>query len=406
MTKKPLWAVVLAALGVSCATAYAQTSAIGPYRAPAAPESGPVAVRLGDSPVYFTPFLNIGAGYDDNVGMTATNETSSPYYVVSPGFLMEARDASKIFRFSYQGAIGQYSDSEKDNYVDHTFRGSLDWAIAPRHALRVGYDYLHGHEARGATDRPAESAYPDKFNTSTPSVLYAFGTQGAQGRVELWYNDAIKRYTNNRTVTVLADRDTQEFGGTFYWRVMPRTHVLLEGRRLDYDYKDPRSPQDSQENKYYVGATWEATAATSGTVKIGSVKKEFDVGPSSTDTSWEALVTWSPRTYSRFDFYTSRQPTESTGQGAFILSSPTGVIWTHSWSSLLSTTVNARYQKDEYQGGTNREDEIKSLGLKVAYKFRRWVTLGAEYTYSQRDSNIPTAEYDRNLWLLTANFTL
>src|SRR5213075_2347476 len=147
---------------------------------------------------------------------------------------------------------------------------------------------------------------------------------GAQGRMELWYSDAVKRYTNNRATTFLSDRDTQELGGTFYWRVLPRTHVLFEARRVEYDYKDVTSRQDSTEDKYFVGATWEATAATSGTVKIGSTKKKFDVGQSFTDTSWEALVTWSPRTYSRFDVYSSRQPTESTGLGAYILSSPTG----------------------------------------------------------------------------------
>src|SRR5215471_18032448 len=132
MSKKPLWAALVAALGVTCASA--QTTPIGPYKAPVAPQSGPLAVRLGDSPVYFAPFLNIGAGYDDNVGLTSSNETSSPYYVISPGFLLDARDAARIFRFSYQGAIGQYQDSEKDNYVDHTFRTSLDWAIDQRNA--------------------------------------------------------------------------------------------------------------------------------------------------------------------------------------------------------------------------------------------------------------------------------
>jgi hypothetical protein len=355
--------------------------------------------------MYFAPFINIGAGYDDNVGLTSSNETSSPYYIISPGFLLDARDASRVFRFGYQGAIGQYSDSEKDNYVDHTFRTSLDWAIDQRNALRLGYDYIHGHDARGATDRPEATAYPDKYNLSTPSILYAYGTPGAQGRVEVWYSDAVKNYVNNRATTFLSDRDTKELGGTFYWRAMPRTHVLLEGRRIDFDYKDPTSLQNSQENRYYVGVTWEATAATSGTIKVGNAHKKFDTGQSFSDAAWEGLVSWSPRTYSRFDFYSSRQPTESTGLGAFILSSPTGVIWTHSWNSLLSTTLNARYQKDEYQG-FDREDEVKSLGFKLAYKFRRWVTVGGEYTYTKRDSNIPTSEYNRNLWLITANFTL
>ena len=54
----------------------------------------------------------------------------------------------------------------------------------------------------------------------------------------------------------------------------------------------------------------------------------------------------------------------------------------------------------EYQG-FDRQDEIKSLGLKVGYRFRRWLTLGAEYTRTRRDSNRPEFEYDKNLYLLT-----
>src|SRR5258706_9438988 len=213
MSKKPLRAAVLAALVVSCASAYAQTTPIRPYyESPAAPTSGPLSVRLSDSPLYFAPFLNVGAGYDDNVGLTHTNEKTSSLYIISPGFLLDARDASKIFRLSYQGAIAQYTDSEDDNYNDHTVRSSLDVAITRGQALRLGYDYIRGHDARGATDRPSETTRPDKYRLVTPSILYAFGSPGAQGRVELWYSDGTKRYVNNRTTTFLADRDNEEYG--------------------------------------------------------------------------------------------------------------------------------------------------------------------------------------------------
>jgi hypothetical protein len=340
------------------------------------------------------------------VGLTNINHTSSPYQIYSPGFLLDARDGSKIFRASYQGSFGQYTHSQTDNYNDETVHSSFDWAVDPRSAFRVGYDFIFGHDARGATDRPEATAYPDKYRLSTPSILYAYGSPGAQGRVELFYSDASKRYTNNRATTFLSDRDTQEYGGTFYWRIMPRTHLLFDARGLDYDYVSDQSPQDSHEQRYYAGVTWEATAATSGTVKVGSFHKHFTTGGQTyNEASWEGLISWSPRTYSRFDFYTSRLPVESTGLGAYIISTPTGVIWTHSWNTLWSTSVNAKYQRDEYQG-FDRTDDITSGGLSVAYKFRRWMTLGAEYTYTKRDSNQDVNDYSRNLWLVTAKFTL
>lgn len=406
MSKNPVRAAVLAALAASSIAVSAQTTPVRPqYEPPAPPSSGPVGFRLGDSPVFFAPFLNLAAGYDDNVGLTNTNEVSSPLYIVSPGFVLDARGPASIFQLTYQAALGTYTDSENDNYQDHTTRTSLDFAISQRQALRLGYDYIRGHDPRGATDRPTADR-PDKYRLTTPSVLYAFGSRGAQGRVELFYSDAHKRYRNNRAFTFLADRDTEDYGGAFYWRVMPRTHALVEYRRTNLDYRAAASPFDGHEDRVYGGVTWEATAATSGTLKIGNVRKHFDSGlPSFSGSSWEGLVSWSPRTYSRFDIYSSRQPIEATGVGRFILSEATGIVWTHQWSSVLSTGLNARYQKDQYQGFP-REDEIKSLGAKVGYKFRRWLTLGAEYTYTQRDSNSAVNEYDRNLWLVTANITL
>ncbi len=113
------------------------------------------------------------------------------------------------------------------------------------------------------------------------------------------------------------------------------------------------------------------------------------------------MVTWMPRTYSKVDIYSSRQPVESTGQGDFILSDATGILWTHAWSSVISTDANARYVKDTYKG-FNRNDETQTYGIKANYKMRRWLTLGAEYQYTKRDSNINLNDYDKNLWLISA----
>jgi polysaccharide biosynthesis protein VpsM len=42
----------------------------------------------------------------------------------------------------------------------------------------------------------------------------------------------------------------------------------------------------------------------------------------------------------------------------------------------------------------------------VGYRFRRWLTLGAEYTHIQRDSNRAGFEYDKNIYLLTATASM
>jgi hypothetical protein len=132
---------------------------------------------------------------------------------------------------------------------------------------------------------------------------------------------------------------------------------------------------------------------------------EAQLVPDYSATAWEALITWLPRTYSRFDFYSARFPTESTGLGSFIVSDATGVNWNHNWSSYFSTGLHVRYQRDKYQDFT-RNDDTTSFGLQVGYKFRRWLTLGAEYTHSRRNSDVDIYDFSKNLYFITATASM
>lgn len=385
----------------------AQTIPMRPaYQYPSKPaETGAASVQLGSSPVYASPFIGLAAGNDSNLFLRRDDRKSSNLYITSPGFKLDARTAATVVEATYQGQFARYSDSRDDDYNDHVARLGIDNALSQRAFFRLGADYVRGHDPRGSTDRAIQSS-PDRYRLWVPSVTVAYGAPGAQGRLEAFYSDATRRYTNNRATTILSDRNTQEFGGAFYWRIAPRTYAVFDARRTDLSYISPLSPLSSTEYRYMGGVTWEATAATSGTLKVGRLQKKFDsTFPDSSKTSWEALVSWKPRTYSRFDLYTGRYPTESTGLGSFIMTEASGVIWNHAWTSYLNTEVNVRFQKDEYQNFA-RNDDIRSLGLRAGYKFRRWLTLGAEYTYTQRDSNVPIFEYDRNLYLLTATLSM
>ena len=407
MSNKNLKAAVTGLLVCAATLAHAQAPVVRPaYQFPEAPpSSGPAAVQVGDSPLYFTPYLGVGVGHDDNLFFSDTNKKSSSLYVVSPGFKLDARDSNKVLQASYNAQIGRYGQSEDDDYVDQTARLQYDMAFDRRNFLRLGYDYIRGHDARGSTDRPSGNN-PDKYRQNTPYITYAFGAPGALGRVEAYYSDMTRRYLNNRSFTSASDHGTQEFGGAFYWRAFPKTYLFAEARETQIHYDQLNSPLSADETRYFGGITWEATAATTGTIRVGTLKRRFvqDV-PNFSGTAWEGSVNWAPRTYSRFEFYGARTTNESTGIGSFILSDIAGVTWSHNWTSVVSTAVLLRYQKDDFQN-SDRLDKTTSLGLRAGYRFRRWLTLGAEYTYTKRDSNQSVFDYDRNLYLLTATASM
>ena len=408
MVKNKVKAAVALALTGMAGHAVAQTAYVRPaYQFPTAPTGpGAASVQVPNTPLYVTPYIGLAAGYDDNLFLTNGFEKSSPLYVISPGLKVDARTANSVFQFAYDAQLGRYTDSSADNYDDQQARAQFDTAFDRRNFLRLGLDYIRGHEARGSTDRPF-GAEPDRYELTTPYATYAFGAPGAQGRIELYVNEAQRRYLNNREVTVANDRDNTEYGGAFYWRALPRTSALFEVRRTNIDYKLSTSPLSGDETRYFAGVSWEATAQTTGTIKIGRLERKFDGNtfPEFSGPSYEALITWMPRTYSKFDFFAARLTNESTGLGSFILTSVAGVTWTHDWNSRLTTGAALRYAKDDYQD-FNRNDDTASLGLRVGYKFRRWLTLGAEYTYTRRDSNIPQFEYNKNLYFFTATATM
>jgi polysaccharide biosynthesis protein VpsM len=366
-------------------------------------ESG--GVEMGDSGVFVTPSAGLALGHDDNLFLSSTNEKDSVLEIFSPGLRLDAHRPGLVFKSDYLGQFGRYTSSRADDYQDQTWLNSVDWALNQRTFFRVGYDYLRGHDARGSTDRP-NSDSPDFYRLSVPRFMFAYGAPGAQGRAEIYYSDAHKDYLNHNDTTAVSDRDTTEAGAAFYWRVGPKTYALVEARdtKIDYDIQNPLS---GHEQRYFIGVSWEATAATTGTVKIGELRKSFDGAgiPSHTSPSWEAQITWAPRTYSQFDFFSTRYTNESTGLGDYILTSVSGVNWTHQWNSRLYTAVNLKYQKDEYQG-FDRTDNTKMVGLKLGYKFRPWLTLGAEYAYTNRDSNLDLYDYNKNLYLLTATTSM
>jgi len=192
---------------------------------------------------------------------------------------------------------------------------------------------------------------------------------------------------------------------------MPRSEILIQARHTDIHYTDYSPPPtlSSTENRYYIVLKWEATAATIGTIRLGQVSKNFDNSARKDYSSfgWDAGVRWSPRTYSVFDFVTTKTPTEATGVGDAVVSSIHTVTGDHAWNSRLRTQARAGNRKDSFlESSPDRVDKTRSFGARVSYDFRRWLLFGAEYTHANRDSTLSFDEYKRNLFMLTVGATL
>ena len=367
--------------------------------------SAAFAQGIKADPLTLYPTASLSYGYNDNVLLT-TNRVSSRTTVLAAGLKAEAESGKSKYSVSYDATIGRYDSSTVDSYNYHEFKAIADMDAGTRLRVKLGADYAIKSDPRGALPTPATQS-PNEYRQTGFNGLISYGAPGAQGRVELDGGYSEKRYTSNRFTTAAFDLDISKAGGTFFWRVAPKTELLISGGMIRSDYTAPTSTLDNTVYNLSAGVKWEATAQTQGTFRIGySVKDMWLPGLQDTKgTTWDGAVRWSPLSYSHVDMSTGRVFNDPLAGGNAIINSYYNASWTHDWTDRITSKVSGGWIPDNFNG-TNRRDTTKSLGLGLSYAMQRWLSFGADYTYTARDSNTATFSYRKNLLMFSARVAM
>ena len=361
----------------------------------------PQSIKLADG-IRFTPSLEVSERYDDNFRASKYNEESSWITRLSPSFELAAEGHKSAYRLTYQADSDTFHSSHDDDNTDHHLTGDAGFEFDARNRLVLSAGY-HKVEETATQDQTLEN---DKYTTSNIGGVYTYGARTARTQFELGANYEELRYQNSDHINADKERDSTALRGTVFYRVAPKTRLLAEARHTDYDYIDNRN-RDSDNIAMLGGVTWDATAKTSGTVKVGGERKRFDRSNISSKSSamWEAGVKWMPRTYSTFSLDTRRGLDEGEETASSIESMRTTLSWEHEWSDRLASTVSYSYIDNEYQD-YHREDKIKVLGLGLTYEVRRWLDVGMGYKYADRDSSRDRQSFERNIYMINFNASL
>ena len=362
-------------------------------------------------PLQVIPQVGVQVGYDDNIYATETAEKSSTKVIFNPSVQLKAEQGLNEYSVYYEITNGTYQDSSADNYTDHELSGRAYFDFNIRNRLELLAGYLKTHEDRGSGLNQGTNATindaPIEYSVGSLQGTYEFGGKEAKGRIKLVAGVQDREYDNFRSQTESKDRQKINTSATFYYRVMPKTSLLFEVSNEDIDYDLATVTLDSSERKYLLGATWDATAKTSGTLKFGYAEKNFDSAAreDADGISWELAMRWSPKSYSVIDVATSKEAEETDGTGNYIDTTSLDLQWTHAWSDIWRTRVYYGVSNDEYVASA-REDDQLSYGVGVDYDMRRWLNFGVDYIYSERESNQANLDYEKNTVYLTVQGSL
>jgi len=367
----------------------------------AEPQNLPQSIKLADG-LNFTPTLQVSERYDDNFREREKDVDASWITSIAPRFAIGAKGNKASYELSYKADTDIFHSSSKDNNTDHYLDGtaSLDFNVRNRVRFDAGYEKV---EETASLDQQIEN---DKYTRSHVGGLYTYGARTATGNIEFSGDYSQLRYQNSGTLNNDKERDVVALASTFYVRVAPRTRLLVEGRYNDFDYVS-NTRLNSVGMALLGGVEWEATAKTSGSIKIGGERKNYDdseVGAKS-GSLWEVGASYKPRTYSTFSLKTRHHLDEGTDGASTIDSLSTTVDWEHEWLTRFSTKVFYTHGDGQYRN-IEREDKYNAYGVRANYQARRWLGFSLGYNFKKNDSTAINESFERNVYTIGVNASL
>jgi hypothetical protein len=251
----------------------------------------------------------------------------------------------------------------------------------------------------------------NKYQDQYAQAKFYYGQKISTGQIVLGYNYNNREYTNNEQS--FRDAKQNKVTATFFYRVTPKTRLLISASSNQYKYDDRQINdnvifnQSNRENLYQTGLEWDATAKTTGIVRIGYEEKTYDDSQFSdiSGLSYNVDMIWKPSTYTKINLNAKRQASESAqlNESGFVNSS-----YSINVSHYIThrTLINTQYtlNKNNISARNNlatRTDKTHKIKLGITHSLRKWLNINLNYRYQEKSSNIELLNYNSNTIELT-----
>ncbi len=349
----------------------------------------------------FTPTLLFSESYDDNF-RELERAQSSLVTKVAPTFELKAEDRNSATRLIWQPTRYIYHDDSDASNTAQRLRLNSIMEFTDRHRLKLDAE-TRKYERTTST---AVDGVNDKIRSNRINGLYTYGARSAANQIDLGASYAQLRYDNSGGINDDKERDTTGLTTTWYHRIGSNTRGLLEYDHTVFDYES-NSRLNSTSDAVLAGAEWDFTARTTGKVRVGYERKNFDDSDVDdlSNPTWQVDLRWKPRTYSTFSFV-ARQAMAEGDDGADAVKTTTALVgWRHGWTERITTVAEVGLGRYEYEG-QDRTDDLRDYNLAVEYAMRRWLDIELGYRYRNDDSDADNQSFERNIFLLSFNVSL
>lgn len=383
-------------------------------------------------PFDFIPLLSISESHSDNIFYNNLNRKSSLITQVQGGGDLGLRRKLDYYALHYDFHSSQYHSSPTDNYVDHNLGAAAHFDFTQRNRLDFKSSLIYSHLMRGTIllqganidAQPGVSQLnviqpsvtllnePDQYHQYGANINYRYGRTDAKGNLGLQLDWMQLTYDNHPERTSQWDRTQLEVTPGFYWRLRPKTYLTTQVQNTFVNYLNNGNSQlennfssfsqDYNLHRYLVGATWDQSAKTKGSVRAGYFQQEFNssAGRSNGGLTWDAHVQWLPLPYSTLGLNVSDDIRPGTGNGSSAHVKVYNAIWQHNWPNRVTTELNGSYQEVQYQNAGQGVNNGIIFKFDVKYQMRSWLDIGANYLRSDYQSPTNFSDSTQNIFML------
>ncbi|OQX85401.1 MAG: hypothetical protein B6D55_07495 [Candidatus Omnitrophica bacterium 4484_70.2] len=204
-------------------------------------------------------------------------------------------------------------------------------------------------------------------------------------------------------------------GFTVYYTPPPwkKTDLLLEYIHSEIDYESSPS-RDGEYNQVMVGVRGQITPKITGIIKGGYQDRDYDLSSEKDFQSGVAEIglLWDISDDTKLKLSCERKAVESTYMSNNFYK--TNRFYTQFRQKLLGRfifTCSFSYENNKYPEETavgsetkKRKDDIYTVGVGLEYAFKEWWKARINYEYKERNSNLNSEDYTRNLICVTCSF--
>lgn len=377
------------------------------------PNFDPLGARVGSFVV--KPRLRLDGEFNDNIFATDTGEQSDFITTVSPNVVVQSDWGNHMLRFQGGADIGRYLDSNSENFEDYRIGADGRLDVTRRTKIRGGVGYRRDHERRSSPD-DVSGIEPTIFDvlSATLEASQTFNrlTVTLGGVFDRYNFDDVARA--NGTVINNDDRDRDQIEGSakLAYEIAPRYQAFVRGaynvRNYDTAVDDNGVNRDSDGYEMVGGVSVDFGGITFGDFYAGYRSQKYDDSRLATASGpvVGADVTWNVTPLTTVVGSLSRVIRESTSRDANTGAFASGRFFTTVGLSvnhellrnvILGADISA--SQDDFEG-IDRTDNIYRAGVNAKYLLNRYASLGGEYRFRMRNSDVNSADFSENVFLL------